>query len=309
MTLFVPVGFASLGDLVAQGDPVAAGQSPKALKIGLLNLMPRKRTTERQFAAMFARAETDIELVLLNMATHVPKNCDQSYLEQVYRPISDGILETLDGLIITGAPIEHLDFPQVGYWREFTHILDRLRRIDLTSLFICWSAQAALFHFYGVQKQVLDAKAFGVYPQWIIEAGSPSANGLVRGLKDGFDTPVSRHSTICPLDILKHAELSLIAGSDMAGVSLVGDLSANFNYMFNHLEYETHTLHAEYQRDIECGTEIDPPANCPILNNADLEPANTWRRSAISFFNNWSNCVKKSSHDRGGGSAHTVLAA
>lgn len=279
MTVFVPKSLAARRTLEDEGLMICEGRSPTALRIGLLNLMPDKKTTERQFARVLGQAGCDIELVPLSMRTHVPSHCERTYLNQIYRTVSPAIIDTLDGLVVTGAPVEKLRFDQVDYWREFAGLLDHLDRRPIDTLFVCWSAQAALYHRHGIGKHMLSRKAFGVEPQWVIDTSLP----LVEGLGDCFATPVSRHTSVHTLDILIHPDIRLVAGCDATGPALVTDQKARQVYMFNHLEYETQTLHEEFLRDRRACRKAPRPKNF-YRNNV---PVNEWSTHGQRFFANW----------------------
>ncbi len=279
MAVFVPKHFAAAATLASEDLMIAEHGSQPALRIGLLNLMPNKKATERQFARVFSQTGNDIALVPMRMATHTPTHCEQAYLDRVYDIVSPQLLDTLDGLVVTGAPVEQLPFESVDYWAEFTEVLDHLTRNRTNTLFICWSAQAALYHNHGICKHTLDSKAFGVYPQWVLDPSS----SLTERFGDCFATPVSRHTSVHALDVLTRTDLQLIAGCDATGPALVTDPSARQAFMFNHLEYETTTLHEEYLRDRRTNRKADRPKN--YYCNGD--PLNHWSTHGQRFFGNW----------------------
>lgn len=284
MTLFVPQGFAAIRELLAEGCPLISGHPDRTLRIGLLNLMPKKKIAERQFARLLSADSRNIELAPLHMASHQARHCPTFYLNRVYRPATIGTIARLDGLIVTGAPIEHLEFCDVDYWRQLAAILDFVRASHMPALFICWAAQAALYRYYGIAKKPLEEKAFGVFPQHIIESGSD----IAAGLGPVFPTPVSRHTTVEPLDILKHPRsLKLVAGCDQTGPALVEDRMTRSVYMFNHLEYETDTLYKEYRRDRLSGHSIrEPLDHCNVASTGKIGDK-TWGTTASRFFTNW----------------------
>lgn len=279
MAVLVPRHFDALAALRSEGLPIAVHKSQPARRIGLLNLMPDKKATERQFARLFSRIGFDTALIPLRMATHQPTHCERTYLDRVYHSVSPQLLDSLDALVVTGAPVERLPFDNVDYWTEFTEMLDHLAQRRVDTLFLCWSAQAALFHGHGVDKHTLDNKAFGVFPQWVFNPASP----LSKDLGHCFPTPVSRHSSIHTSDVLAQTNLQLIAGSDATGPALVTDPSARQTFMFNHLEYETTTLHEEYMRDRRINRKTDSPRNY----YRDGYPANSWSAHGHLFFRNW----------------------
>ncbi|MBW8637646.1 homoserine O-succinyltransferase [Hoeflea sp. WL0058] len=284
MTLFVPKGFDAVRELVAEGRPVQVGRPEQSLRIGLLNLMPKKKIAERQFARLLSTDRHSVDLTLLHMAGHRARHCPTDYLNRVYRPATIGTIARLDGLIVTGAPIEHLEFCEVDYWEKLAAILDFARDSHMPALFICWAAQAALYRYYGVAKQPLQEKAFGVFPQHVLEPRSE----IVAGLGPVFPTPVSRHTTIKPIDVLKHpGSLKLIAGCDRTGPALVEDRVTRSVYMFNHLEYEEDTLQKEYLRDRLSGHSIrEPLDHCNVASSGKIGEI-TWGTTARRFFSNW----------------------
>lgn len=279
MAVFVPKHFAAAATLASEGHMIAEHRSQSARRIGLLNLMPDKKATERQFARVLNQTGKDIALVPLRMASHTPTHCERDYLDQVYDIVSPQSLGTLDGLVVTGAPVEQLPFESVDYWAEFTEVLDHLTLRRTDTLFICWAAQAALFHNHGICKHTLDRKASGVYPQWVLDPSS----SLTDGLTDCFETPVSRHSYVHTLDVLSRKGLQLIAGSDATGPALIAAPSARQAFMFNHLEYETGTLHEEYLRDRRTHRRADRPENYYCRDS----PVNNWSKHGQRFFRNW----------------------
>lgn len=279
MTVFVPKHFAATATLKSEGVMIAEHGSQLTLRVGLLNLMPDKKVTERQFARVFSQTGIDITLVPMHMATHTPTHCKLAYLDRVSKIVSPDLLDTLDALVVTGAPVEHLPFEMVDYWTEFTELLDHLTRNGTDTLFICWSAQAALYHNHGIGKHSLDSKAFGVFPQWVLDPNS----SLTRNFEDVFTTPVSRHSSVHTLDVLARTDLQLLAGCDTTGPALVTDPSARQVFMFNHLEYETSTLHTEYLRDCRSNQTADRPKNY----YCDGNPLNNWSAHGQRFFGNW----------------------
>lgn len=279
MAVFVPKHFAAAATLASEGHMIAEYRSQSALRIGLLNLMPDKKATERQFARIFSLAGKDIALVPIRMASHMPTHCERTYLDQVYDVVSPQSLGTLDGLVVTGAPVEQLPFESVNYWTEFTEVLDHLTQMRTDTLFICWAAQAALFHNHGIRKHTFDRKASGVYPQWVLDPSS----SLTDGLSDCFETPVSRHSYVHTLDVLSRTDLQLIAGCDATGPALIAAPSVRQSFMFNHLEYETGTLHEEYLRDRRTQRKADRPENYYCRDS----PVNNWSTHGQRFFRNW----------------------
>jgi homoserine O-succinyltransferase len=283
MSIHVPAGFAAREQLAIEGCRIATGPSRRSFRIGLLNLMPKKEDTERQFARMLCQTETPIEMVLLHMACHESRNCGADYLRRLYHPADHAALETLDGIIVTGAPVEQLHFTEVDYWREFVPALDFIRNTGLPALFICWAAQAALYRYYGIAKRPLLRKAFGVFPQHIMDGSSDMA----RGLGPVFPTPVSRHTTVCDADILRNRQLRLIAASNRTGPALIDERDGASCYMFNHLEYEHDTLEKEYHRDLACGESNGRPLDHAMSRIGTRIYRRSWAPAANRFYTNW----------------------
>ena len=287
MCLFLPDNLPAAETLRAEGFDVS-GLSDKAmpaerLRIAMLNLMPNKMETELQFSRVLARTGFSVELILLKPATHVCKTACPGHLEAFYKTWDEVRHEPLNGLIITGAPIETLPFEEVRYWDELTSILDTSRHMNLECMFICWAAQAALQHFHQVPKHDLPEKAFGVFPQQVLEFGS----SYLHGMGTQFPCPVSRHTEIRWADLMGHSELQVLAGSKEAGLCLVEERKAGALYMFNHLEYGAQTLASEYHRDLERDGTCPLPANCFRYDDPDLGPEHSWSASTDAFFTNW----------------------
>lgn len=283
MSVYIPDGLAKMQDLLSEGCCLIAGQSDRALRIGLLNLMPEKKIAERQFARMLNASPLDTQLLPLKLASHAPRHCETAYMDIVYQLATREKVASLDGLIITGAPVEHLDFADVDYWRELSGLLDSLKVLDVQTLFICWAAQAALYRYYGIAKHRLAQKAFGVFPQYVFEPGCD----LVTGIDRKFPTPVSRHTTTHMMDILQHRPLSLIAGSYQSGPALIDDRATHSTFMFNHLEYEADTLHQEYLRDLHRQEARGEPHDKVRLAPPASIDGRSWEPTARRFFVNW----------------------
>lgn len=253
------------------------------LRIALLNLMPNKLETELQFSRVLAKTGFFVELILLTPATHVCKSACPGHLEAFYKTWDEVRHEPLNGLIITGAPIETLPFEEVRYWDELTAIFDSSRQMNLECLFICWAAQAALQHFHQVPKHELGEKAFGVFQQQVLQFGS----AYLHGMGTQFPCPVSRHTEVRWADLVGRPDLEVLAGSQEAGLCLVEERKSGALYMFNHLEYGADTLVAEYTRDLERDGSCPFPLNCFRYDDPDLGPEHSWAASADAFFTNW----------------------
>ncbi len=287
MCLFLPDNLPAAEQLRAEGLKVS-GTSDKnmpseRLRIAMLNLMPNKLETELQFSRVLAKTGFSVELILLKPATHTCKTACPDHLETFYKTWDEVRHGVLNGLIVTGAPIETLPFDQVRYWDEITSILDTSRTMNLECLFICWAAQAALQHFHGVPKHPLQEKAFGVFQQQVLHFGS----SYLHGMGTQFPCPVSRHTEVRWADLVGRDDLQVLAGSSEAGLCLVEERQAGALYMFNHLEYDTDTLVAEYQRDLQLDDATPLPVNCFRYDDPDLGPQHSWASSSAAFFTNW----------------------
>lgn len=284
MSIILPPGLPASEILRSEGYAVAErGRGGCHLRIGLLNLMPDKKRTEIQFARLLADSAVSVELLPVRLDSYRPKSVAPEHLARFYTRASDVIRGRLDGLIVTGAPVEHLPFEEVDYWRELAAIMDWARAGSGTTLYVCWSAQAALHHFRQVPKRALARKAFGVFTQ---QALAP-ASELMRGLREGFPTPVSQHTEVVAEEVMAEPELETLASSPDSGLCLIDDRANRAVYMFDHLEYDADTLRAEYLRDSVAGKAIAVPRNYFPTDDPAAEPRNTWHPFAALFFRNW----------------------
>lgn len=259
----------------------AVRQDIRPLRIGLLNLMPNKISTETQLARLLGSTPLQIELTLVRITDHVARHTPADHMAAFYRPWSDVRAERFDGFIITGAPVERLPFETVGYWPELCQIFDWTQTHVHRCLTICWAAQAALHHFHGVPKKDLTEKAFGVFRHRTLAPTSP----YLRGFSDGFDVPVSRWTEVCAQTLGNTPALSVLAESEETGPCLVEDAGHRALHMFNHLEYDTDTLGDEFRRD---GGAQMPTGYFPG-NDPARAPVNSWRSHAHLLFGNWIN--------------------
>lgn len=264
----------------------AAQQDIRPLRIALLNLMPKKIQTETQFARLIGATPLQIDLSLIKMSEHLTKNTAAEHMEAFYRPFSDVLAsgEKFDGLIITGAPIEHLPFEQVTYWDELVQLMNWTQTHVLSTLGVCWGGMAMAYHFHRVPKHLLDAKAFGCFRHRNLAATAP----LLRGFSDDFVMPVSRWTEMRQDDITR-AGLTTLLTSPVTGPCLVDDPAHRAYYLINHLEYDSDTLKQEYDRDAASGTPINIPANYYPDDNPALRPLNRWRSHAHLLYGNWIN--------------------
>lgn len=252
-------------------------------KIGILNLMPTKIETEYQLLRILGQSEFLLDIKFLYTKSYESKNVSIEYLRKNYVTIDDLGNENFDGFIITGAPVETLDFEEVAYWNELIEIMDYVDKNSKTIVYICWGAQAGLYYHYGVPKYPLNKKMFGVFSHKVL-------NGeflLFDGIKELFFAPHSRHTEIKKEDIENVEELVMLAISEEAGVHVVADKSKKHIYIIGHGEYDKYTLKNEYERDINNGVDIDLPKNYFINDNPTNEPIVSWRDSGEKLYLNW----------------------
>ena len=262
-------------------------QDIRPLRIGLLNLMPNKIKTETQFARLIGASPLQVELTLVRITNHTPKNTSQEHMLAFYETWEDIKQQRFDGFIITGAPIEQMPFEEVTYWQEMAAILDWTQTNVHSTMHICWAAQAAMHHFHGVEKYPLASKAFGIYQHRNL---NPSSNYL-RGFADDFAMPISRWTEVRSSDVPANRNLEVLMESDEMGLCLIDDPDHRALYMFNHIEYDTRSLAEEYERDVGAAKDIALPANYYPDNNPKNPPQNRWRAHAHLLFGNWINEV------------------
>lgn len=267
----------------------AARQDIRPLKIGLLNLMPRKIQTETQFARLIGATPLQIDLHLIRMSEHQTRNTAAAHMEAFYRPFHEVRADRFDGLVITGAPIEHLPFEAVTYWDELTELMDWTQTNVHSTLGVCWGGMAMLRHFHGVEKHMLPAKAFGCFRHRTLVQGSR----LLRGFSDEFIIPVSRWTEVRQPEV-DAAGLTTLLASDTAGPCLIEDPGHRALYIFNHFEYDSDTLKQEYDRDVANGVPINVPANYYPGDDPANVPLNRWRSHAHLLYGNWINEIYQS---------------
>ena len=267
-------------------DPVdATHQDIRPLRIGLLNLMPKKIQTETQFARLIGATPLQIELTLIRMSEHQTKTTAAEHMEEFYKTFDEVRGEKFDGLIITGAPIEHLDFEDVTYWDELTRIFDWTQTNVHSTFGVCWGGMAMINYFHGVPKHITDHKVFGCYRHHVTDAASQ----YLRGFSDDCVIPVSRWTEMRQEDIAKSPDLKTLITSDESGPCLVEDTAHRALYIFNHFEYDSGTLKQEYDRDIAEGTPINVPQNYYPDDDPAQPPTNRWRSHAHLLYGNWIN--------------------
>jgi len=271
-------------------EDTAHRQDIRALRIGLLNLMPNKIKTETQFARLIGATPLQVELSLIKITNHKSKNTPHDHMITFYRDWEKVQKEKFDGLIITGAPIELLEFEAVTYWDELQRIFEWTQTNVQSTFNICWGAQAALYHFHRVPKHALAKKAFGIYRHKNLSPASP----YLRGFSDDFSMPVSRWTENLKSELPADKGLEVLMESEEAGLCFVADNPHRQLYMFNHIEYDTNSLGEEYRRDVEAGKAINLPANYFPGGNPSATPENRWRSHAHLLFGNWINEVYQS---------------
>lgn len=263
----------------------AARQDIRPLRIALLNLMPKKIQTETQFARLIGATPLQIDLHLVKMTNHETRNTAAEHMAEFYRSFQDVKSEKFDGLIITGAPIEHLDFTDVDYWSELVEVMNWTQTNVHSTFGVCWGGMAMINHFHGVQKHMLDAKAFGCFRQQNQNPSSP----FLRGFSDECVIPVSRWTEMRETEIADAPGLTTLLGSPDTGPCLVQDTEHNALYIFNHFEYDSDTLKQEYDRDVDAGTPINVPENYYPDDDPSRAPLNRWRSHAHLLYGNWLN--------------------
>lgn len=265
----------------------AAHQDIRPIRIGLLNLMPKKIQTENQFARLIGATPLQIDFQLIRMSEHQTRNTASEHMAAFYRPFQEvkAAGEKFDGLIITGAPIEHLPFEEVTYWDELCEVMDWTQTHVHSTFGVCWGGMAMAYHFHGVKKHMLDHKAFGCFRHQNLVPASP----YLRGFSDDFVIPVSRWTEMKDAEIETAPGLRTLLGSDEVGPCLVEDTCHRALYIFNHFEYDSETLKQEYDRDVASGTAINVPQNYYPDDDPSRPPLNRWRSHAHLLYGNWIN--------------------
>ena len=288
MPIKIPADLPAYNVLTNEGVMVmdedeAARQDIRPLRIALLNLMPKKIQTENQFARLIGATPLQIELTLLRMSEHQTRNTAAAHMESFYQPISEVMDQKFDGLIITGAPIEHLPFENVTYWDELRRVMDWTQSNVHSTFGVCWGGMAMINHFHGVAKHMLEAKAFGCFRHQNLALASPYLNGF----SDECVIPVSRWTEMKQDEVDAVAGLTTLLGSSEVGPALVEDPKHRALYIFNHFEYDRDTLKQEYDRDVATGTPINIPCNYYPDDDPSKTPLNRWRSHAHQLYGNW----------------------
>ncbi|MCR5130178.1 MAG: homoserine O-succinyltransferase [Prevotella sp.] len=291
MPLRIPDGLPAI-DLLKQenifvmNEGRAHAQDIRPLRLVVLNLMPLKITTETDLIRLLSNTPLQMDLTFMKLQSHTPKNTPIEHMMMFYKAFEELRTQKFDGMIITGAPVEQFDFEDVSYWDEMKTILDWSRTHVTSTLYICWAAQAGLYHFYGVPKYPLEKKKFGIFRQYPLVPQEP----IFRGFDDVFMMPHSRHTEVHREDIEQHSELTLLAEGDESGVSMVMARGGREFFITGHLEYAFNTLDNEYRRDMALGrTDVEKPQNYYRGDNPDNGPLVSWRAHGNLLFSNWIN--------------------
>lgn len=263
----------------------AMSQDFRELQIVILNLMPIKQDTELQLLRALSNTPLQIDVTFLQLESHVSKNTSASHLKKFYVTFSEIMKRKFDGMIITGAPVEKMEFEEVNYWEELTQIMEWSKTHITSTLHICWGAQAGLYYHYGVQKDLLDKKLSGVYQHKVMNRKEP----LVRGFDDLFMAPHSRYTEAHREDILSNPKLKVLADSDTAGIYIVMEQEGKHIFVMGHPEYDRLTLDQEYKRDIDKGIDPDLPVNYYPEDDCNRKPTLSWRSHANNLYTNWLN--------------------
>lgn len=264
----------------------ASLQDIRPIEIVILNLMPTKETTETQFMRLLSNSPLQVNVTLLRTDSYNPTHTGQEYLDRFYKSFDEIADKKFDGMIITGAPVEDMEFEDVAYWQELVKIFDWTKTNVTSTLFICWGAQAALHYFYGIKKYHLKEKCFGIFAHQRIFDGE--IEPLMRGISDEFHMPHSRHTIIYADDIKKHKDLKILAYSKKAGASIVKSRDNRQVFVTGHMEYDRDTLKREYERDKAKGLPIKPPANY-FADKEMTKVKMNWSSTSNLFYINWLN--------------------
>ena len=272
-------------NIFVMDDTRAHSQDIRPLKIAILNLMPLKITTETDLIRLLSNTPLQLDISFMKLKSHTPKNTPIEHMMMFYRDFTEMRHEKYDGMIVTGAPVEQLEFEDVSYWDEIQEIFSWARTHVTSTLYICWAAQAGLYYHYHIPKYSLPMKMFGIFPQQILDPKLP----IFRGFDDEFMMPHSRHTEIHREDILNNPELTLLSESEESGVSIVMARGGREFFITGHLEYSPNTLDNEYKRDRGIRDDVALPKNYYRNDDPEQGPKVTWRSHANLFYTNWVN--------------------
>lgn len=272
-------------NIFVMNESRALNQDIRPLRIVILNLMPLKITTETDLIRLLSNTPLQMEVYFMKLRTHTPKNTPIEHMMMFYKDFETLRKEKFDGMIVTGAPVESIPFEGVNYWDELRTIFDWARTHVTSTLYICWAAQAGLYHYYGIPKYSLPKKMFGIFDQRALDPQLP----IFRGFDDVFRMPQSRHTEVRKEDIERVEGLRIIAESDESGVGIVMARGGREFFITGHLEYAANTLDNEYKRDRGVRADVDMPLNYYRDNNPDMPPVVTWRSAGNLLYSNWIN--------------------
>lgn len=285
MPIKVPAGLPALQAVKNEGVTVEELKisTGNTLRIALLNLMPTKETTEADFIRVLSEVPQEIEITLMKLDTHTPKHASPIHMQEYYKGFGELRTQHFDGLIITGAPVEHLPFEEVTYWKELCNIMEWADCNATSTLYICWAAQAGLYHKFGIDKHLLPKKMFGIFQHKILNKDIK----LFDGISENFPVPHSRHTTLLRDEILQEEHLQLLSESEISGVHIVQECNTRNFFITGHSEYALETLDGEYRRDLAKNMPIAPPVNYYADEERMQSPTNTWQSDAKKLFGNW----------------------
>ena len=272
-------------NIFVMSEARAFHQDIRPLKIAILNLMPTKISTETQLLRLLGNSPLQVDIVLLHPRSHTSKNTPEEHLVTFYKHFDEVRHEKFDGLVITGAPVEHIEFDEVNYWQELKEIMDWSVHNVTSTFHICWAAQAGLYHHYGIPKYPLDAKMFGVFPHTVTKRNVK----LLRGFDDVFYVPQSRHTEVRREDIEKMNDIEILSESKESGIYIVASKDGRHVFVTGHSEYDPLTLKGEYDRDVAKGLNIEVPRNYFPDDDPAREPIVRWRSHSNLLFCNWLN--------------------
>lgn len=282
--------FKTLGEenIFVMSKERAEHQDIRPLKVIILNIMPKKIETESQLMRLLSNTPLQVDIELLQMASHVSRNTSSHHLDAFYKTFDEISDNRYDGMIITGAPVELLDFEQVDYWKEITSIMEWSKTHVFSTIYICWAAQAGLYYHYGIPKYTLDQKMFGIFPH----RAEVSNCQLLRGFDDIFYVPHSRNTEVRREDIERIPQLEILTSSELSGVHIVANKNGRQYFITGHSEYDRDTIANEYKRDVDKGIDIQIPYNYFPDDDPNNVPLFSWRCTANLMFSNWLNyCV------------------
>lgn len=275
-------------NIFVMSDEKASKQDIRPLKVAIVNLMPTKIVTETQLLRLLSNTPLQVDITLIKTETHNPKNTSQEHLINFYTTFNEIKEQYFDATIITGAPVELLDFESVNYWKELCDIMEWSKSHSFSTVHICWAAFAGLYYHFGLQKKVLDRKMFGIFPHKLCVSNHP----LLKGFDDTFMVPHSRYTEVSIEDIKNCPGLNMLAYSDISGAYIIADSTNRQIFITGHAEYDRDTLKTEYMRDVDKGLPIDVPYNYFPDDNPNLTPPFSWRGHASLMYSNWLNfCV------------------